>query len=294
MPCYHPLKGFRSKVVNDSGKRSIVFNRSDGFVDLPVEVPCGQCIGCRLERSRQWACRCIQEASMYDDNCFITLTFSEENFPDDGSLHVEDFQKFLKRLRKLIYPNKVRYFHCGEYGSKLQRPHHHACLFGYDFPDKELFSVRDGVRLYRSDILESLWPFGFCTIGDVTFESSAYVARYCVKKVNGSRRDEHYQGRHPEYVTMSRRPGIGHDWYKKYRNDMYPHDYMVIRGNIKCRPPRYYDNMFDKDFSQEYIGIKSKRKRSASESKNNTYDRLEAREKVKLAQMKHLKRSYDD
>ena len=100
----------------------------------------------------------------------------------------------------------VRFFHCGEYGELLYRPHYHACLFGFDFSDKVLWSTRGGVRLYRSKILEKLWTFGFSTIGDVTFESAAYVARYCTKKITGDKADEHYNGRSPEYVTMSRPP----------------------------------------------------------------------------------------
>ena len=151
-------------------------------------VPCGQCIGCRLERSRQWAIRCVHEASLHTDNCFITLTYSPDCLPSDGSLNHDDFQKFFKRLRKHIAPKKIRYYMCGEYGedlqqpSKLGRPHFHACLFGLDFDDKQLYIVRDDVKLYTSATLEKIWGKGFVTIGDVTFESAAYVARYIAKK----------------------------------------------------------------------------------------------------------------
>lgn len=86
VPCYSPVKGYRSAQLTKNGKRKIVFNREQGFVDLPVTIPCGQCIGCRLEKSRQWAIRCVHEASLYENNCFITLTYSPENLPEDGSL----------------------------------------------------------------------------------------------------------------------------------------------------------------------------------------------------------------
>ena len=155
MPCYSPLTGYVSRLANKNGKRPIVFNHRDGFLDLPVQVPCGQCIGCRLERSRQWAIRCVHEASLYDDNCFITLTYTDENLPCRGNrdcdkcdhfkekrcdglergLCKRDFQLFLKRLRKM-FGKGVRYHHCGEYGEQLGRPHHHACLFNFNFPDR--------------------------------------------------------------------------------------------------------------------------------------------------------------
>ena len=234
MPCFSPLSGCYSSIVNPSGKRSVVFEVSKADISKGiVQVPCGRCIGCRLERSRQWAVRCVHEAQLHKDNCFITLTYSPENVPKDSSLHLEHFQKFMKRLRKYIFtevqkvnflismmsvdtgrvigyvPSQgVRFFHCGEYGELLSRPHYHACLFGFDFSDKVLWSTRGGVRLYRSKVLEKLWTFGFSTIGDVTFESAAYVARYCTKKITGDEADKHYNGRSPEYVTMSRRPCI--------------------------------------------------------------------------------------
>ena len=89
MPCYSPLHGYRSKSVNPAtGKRSIVFSPSEGFTDFKLALPCGQCIGCRLERSRQWAMRCMHEASLYKNNCFITLTYAPEKLPPSGSLQL--------------------------------------------------------------------------------------------------------------------------------------------------------------------------------------------------------------
>ena len=175
MPCFHPLKCYRSKSLTVNNKRSIVFNIKDSNGDT-LEIPCGQCIGCRLERSRQWAVRISTEASLYEKNCFITLTFSPEHLEkrsNKWSLDVSDFQKFMKRLRKAVSPKKIRFFSCGEYGEKNMRPHYHACIFGYDFPDKILYTIRDECRLYRSPLLEKIWNLGFATVGDVTFESAA-------------------------------------------------------------------------------------------------------------------------
>lgn len=304
MPCYSPLTGYRAQRVNDSGKRSIVFNPAHGYRDLPVQVPCGQCIGCRLERSRQWAIRCMHEASLHTENCFITLTYSDEHLPSDRSLNVRDFQLFMKRLRKKYNDRAIRFYHCGEYGSRFGRPHYHALLFGFDFPDRQLFRVTSaGSRLYRSRDLESLWPFGFSTIGDVTFDSAAYVARYIMKKVTGDKAAEHYEWidpdtgeihqRKPEYTTMSRRPGIGKLWYDKYKHEVYPSDEVIVKGRA-VKPPKYYDGLYEIEYPEDAERVKEARKRAAARRKqDNTTERLRVREKVKLAQISRLKRSLD-
>ena len=290
MPCYHPLDGYKSKTVNPSGKRSIVFDIKEAYSDLKMQVPCGQCIGCRLEKSRQWAIRCTNEASLYENNAFITLTFNDENLKP--TLNKSDFQKFMKRLRKKFPLIKIRYFHCGEYGDKFSRPHHHACLFNIDFPDK--IPLPSNPKLYTSKILESLWPFGFSTIGEVNFETAAYVARYVTKKINGKLAEAHYAGRIPEYVTMSRRPGVGHDWFVKNQKDVFPHDYMVIRKGIKCKPPIYYDTQYSLTNPNELHKIKSIRGRAARENEHNAPERLDAREAVTKSRTKPIKRSYEN
>lgn len=292
MPCYHPMLAYRSRSLNENGKRPITFKASEGYTDLTVKLPCGQCIGCRLERSRQWAVRCVHEAQLHDSNCFITLTYNDENLPKDGSLHKDHFQKFMKRLRKQIEPIRVRYFQCGEYGEQLNRPHYHCCLFGYDFPDKQLWSIRKGTKLYRSESLEKLWPFGFSTIGDVTFESAAYVARYIMKKQTGANAEEYYRGRLPEYIAMSRRPGLAREWAELFLGDVYPADEIVIRGNMKCRPPKYYDAIFDCVDHRKMEKIKQARVVRAKEN-DEGLERLAVKERVKLKQVKELKRNYE-
>ena len=209
MPCYHPIIGWRSAVPNENGNYPILFNNNRKTILGPeTKIPCGRCIGCRLEYSRQWAVRCVHESKMHSNNCFITLTYDDVHLPDDRSLHVEHFQRFMKRLRKKC--GFVRFFHCGEYGENLGRPHYHAILFGLDFGDKRLFSRRDDINLYTSYDLSKLWTFGFSTVGDCNFDTAAYCARYTLKKFRGSpeAREAHYGGRRPEYCTMSRRPGI--------------------------------------------------------------------------------------
>lgn len=299
MPCYHPLQGYRAR-----GGKHIVFNPKDGWIDQKVQVPCGQCIGCRLERSRQWAMRCMHEASLYEDNCFITLTYNNDHLPKDGSLHKEHFQKFMKRLRKKHQNKTIRFYHCGEYGEKYRRPHYHAILFNHDFGDKKLFKTEKEIRLYTSKELEELWPYGFNTIGDVTFESAAYTARYIMKKQTGKSADKHYENVDietgeiikilPEYNTMSRRPGIGTEWYKKYNKDVYPKDFVTIRGK-KLKPPKFYDRMYEHQYPEDFEKIKDKRVELMNKNwKDNTPDRLRQKEIVKKAQLDKLKRNLEE
>jgi len=293
MPCFRPLKGYKARDVNPStGKRSIVFSPRDGYHDLPVTLPCGQCIGCRLERSRQWAIRCSHEASLHEKNCFITLTYDDKHLPHDSSLNVKHFQDFMKRLRFHNGPD-IRFFHCGEYGEKFKRPHYHACIFNFDFEDKKLWSNRRDVKLYTSEKLAELWPMGFSTIGDVTFESAAYVARYITKKVTGDLAPDHYGTRKPEYTTMSRRPGIGKAWFDKFTSDVYPDDFVVIREK-KMKPPKYYDRQFEIAYPSDFGRLKRKRKRDAEiHADNNDYYRLITREQIQQLKFKQLKRGYE-
>lgn len=308
MPCYYPLTGYRSRQVTRNGKRAIVFNTTDGYADLQVTVACGQCIGCRLERSRQWAVRCVHEASLYDDNCFITLTYEDKYLPQGGSLVKSDFQKFMKRLRFRFPDTKIRYFMCGEYGETFGRPHYHACIFNFDFPDKVLWRVRDGIRLYLSEILLELWPFGFSTIGDVTFDSAAYVARYVLKKITGESSEDFYKRVDldittgeifncydllPEYCAMSRRPGIGREWFDRYCSDVFPDDFVIVNGK-KVSPPKYYNNLYELDCPESYQEMKDKRvTRAFANRSDNTIERLIVKEKVKRGALNLLKREIE-
>lgn len=315
MPCYYPIRGYRSRNVNrETGKRPIVFKRSEGFVDLSLEVPCGRCIGCRLERSRKWAARCMLESELYDHNCFVTLTYDDKNIPDQsrcysacetakrnhgycgkGSLCKADFQKFMKRLRRR-YNKEIRYFMCGEYGRKKLRPHYHVILFDFDFAIKKLWSYdkKTGSVLYRSEALEKLWPFGFSTIGEVTFESAAYVARYILKKVTGDDAKKHYGQKTPEYCNMSRRPGIASDWLDKFKDDVYPDDSLIVRGDVRMKPPRYFDNKLEQSDPEALEKIKYARKKAARENPHNSPERREEIDGIKKRKVKRLKRSIED
>jgi len=288
--CFSPLDAWRT-----DGGEIVFFDRGGG---RHLTLPCGQCVGCRLERSRQWAVRIMHEASLHDDNCFITLTYDEDNVPRDGSLDKRHFQLFCKRMRKRL--GSFRFFHCGEYGESLGRPHYHACVFGLDFPDRELYRSSGENRLYTSKILDDLWQLGFATVGDLSFESAAYVARYVMKKVTGDAADEHYlrfsdDGEVirllPEYVTMSRRPGIARDWFQKFGNEVFPADEVISRG-FPARPPRYYDSLLEVSEPSVFDAVKRKRRLDVERfSDNCTTERLAVREECTHARVRSLKRA---
>lgn len=295
MPCYHPLPGWYSKTRNaKTGRRPITFRFADGYKDQAISVPCGRCIGCRLEKARQWAVRCMHESAMHRHNCFVTLTYNNSSI--DGinqSLRPRDFVLFMKQLRWKYGPG-IRFFQCGEYGDKLLRPHHHAILFNHDFPDRKLLPGTDMGRspLYSSAQLSELWPHGFSSIGNVTFQSAGYIARYALKKVNNERAAAHYQGKVPEYLTMSRRPGIGAGWIDRFKTDIYPSDELIVNGKI-TKPPRYYDERISKKNESMIKRVKATRKRKSKEEqrmKESTQTRLNARETVKTAAIQLLTR----
>jgi len=302
MPCYHPMPAVR--MVDGSVK---FVSRSKKGVDGSLELPCGQCIGCRLERSRQWAMRCLHESSLYESNSFITLTYDDSNLPAGGSLNYPDFQRFMKRLRKNS-KSTIRFYMGGEYGESTARPHFHACLFGYDFPDKVYFrKSASGEKLYTSKFLESLWPFGLSSIGDVTFQSAAYIARYCVQKVTGDAADVHYACPEfvdedgvvrssvvPEFNHMSLKPGIGARWLAKYQTDVFPRDYVVVNG-VKTKPPKYYDVLFERENPGVFSDLVAQRELDAYSgflAGEQSYARLDVKRQVKSAQLSQLKRDF--
>ena len=293
MPCYHPMPAVR---MSDGSVKFV--SRNKRGVEASLELPCGQCIGCRLERSRQWAIRCLHEASLHERNAFITLTYEDSNVPPGGSLNYRDFQLFMKRLRKVA--GKVTFYCGGEYGEQLARPHYHACIFGWDFPDKVYFKKSsDGSKLYTSKLLEKLWHLGMSCTGDVTFASAAYIARYCVQKVNGDAAKAHYETitddgeiiyRTPEFNHMSLRPAVGKRWLDKFMTDVYPRDFVVVNG-VKTKPPAYYDTLFEKENPGAFSEIVARRELDAENNlADNTWARLHVKETLQAARLNMLKR----
>ena len=298
MPCFYPQPAFRT----ETGAVVFAERRNLGGSVATLSLPCGQCVGCRLERSRQWAARCMHEASLYDQNCFITLTYDDAHLPEDYSLRYSDFQGFMKRLRSRFFSSKIRFYMCGEYGEDFGRPHYHAILFNFDFADKLYFKRVGESKLYTSAALSELWPFGHSLIGSATFESAAYVARYCLKKVTGKDAERHYRAvdpdtgetwvRTPEFNKMSLRPGIGGTWFEKYWKDVYPRGELIVRGHASV-PPRYYDKLFKRiDDADDLARIAYKREqRGKAHFEDNSADRLAVKEQVALARVSLKHRS---
>ena len=303
MPCYAPLQAFRSKDVGASGKRGITFNRNAAFSGVPMYVPCGQCVGCKLERSRQWAMRIVHEAQLYNANVFLTLTYDDKHLPLGNTLVKRDIQLFHKRLHNRLLRERgrgIRFYYCGEYGEATRRPHYHSIIFDYGFPDKKFHSrAKRGEDLFTSQYVRDLWPMGHNVIGAVSFDTAAYVARYCVKKISGPDAADHYitvdddgviHERVPEFTNMSRRPGIGFNWFKKYGEHSYQWDKIIVNGK-EVNPPRYYDTKYEQVDSAHLDKLKKKRSRMTpvrrAESK---IDRLRVRETVALAKLNLNKR----
>lgn len=317
MPCYHPLKAWRSYQVNASGKRSLTFSPDHAFGDS-FPLPCGRCIGCRLEHSRQWAVRCLHESQLHQDNCFLTLTLDDDHLVDrhwtgrtrkngdpvlGGTLLKKHWQDFMKRLRKKFPGRKLGYFHCGEYGDQERRPHYHAVMFNLDFEDKIFWQTRNGHPLYISETLSKTWGMGHCSIGAVTFESAAYVARYVCKKITGQMADAHYTVVDhdtgeifrllSEYTTMSLKPAIAKTWGEKFLQEVYSTDSVVVRGK-EMKPPRIYDRLLETADTARYEILKEDRlSRARERSQDSTPERLKVREEVKISQMQTLKREIE-
>jgi hypothetical protein len=259
----------------------------------------------------------MHEADTFPECHFVTLTISDQYREARGhtSLDKTELQKFFKRLRKQyqgynpIYcpfeekiKRPIRYFACGEYGDQSGREHYHACIFNIQLTDLELYKITEaGHRLYTSERLQSVWtcpdtkiPMGHVIIGSVTFDSAAYCARYMLKKQKGRNKKENCRedGEYlePEFVTMSRRPGLGAYWFHEYKTDVYPNDFIIVKGK-KTNVPRTYDEYLKKLDEKEFEEIKQQREIDALEHiDNNTPERLKVREAVAKAQQARLTR----
>ena len=301
MSCYHPYVAFAEKYNNSNeyiktknGKIKYKFlfkiNPDDIKTDLKkheiiemlsdkydsrdiIFLPCGQCIGCRLQYSREWANRLMLERQYHDSAIFLTLTYNEmfvpkRQFvlPETGecgtslSLCKRDIQLFMKRLRKHYGDDHIRFYAAGEYGSKTFRPHYHLIIFGVHVSDSYVWRVKfvDGQRFvyYRSPTIEKLWSFGNSEFTDVSWDTCAYVARYVTKKFTGDY-SEFYKWFNidPPFSLMSRKPGIARQYYDENLTNLFEHDTINIStdtGGLSFRHPSYYKRLYESDFSDSY------------------------------------------
>ena len=257
---------------------------------------------------------------------FLTLTYNQKSLPLDLSLQKSHFQKFIRALRDKYRKTNpiIRYFMCGEYGEATQenafiaRPHYHAIIFNFRFPDEKFLYEKHGNRVHTSAICNELWGRGDTEYGDVSMQSAAYVARYVLKKQNQhqSRQKDretgltHYQCIHPftgdlceripEYTKMSLKPGIGSDWYKKFKKDIYPSGQMYLGHSpdaakhskpIYVKAPRYFDKLLERERPDMMEAVTEKRIQYAKDhAANFSFNRRQAKEKITAQRVEKLKR----
>lgn len=296
MTCYHPLPAFRTAT-------GITFKERSGEDHIgTIEIPCGQCVGCRMRRAEEWSLRVMHEASLYKHNCFVTLTYGRDCLPENGSLCYEDFQLFMKRLRFHFRGRTIRFYMCGEYGDGGGRPHYHACLFNVDFPDQvPAGKSKSGEIYYKSELLARLWGHGIVSVQPLVRETAGYCARYIMKKALGKNAASAYERVNedgevlqlePEFARMSLRPGIGSGWFERYVSDVYPLDAVVADG-VRHRVPRTYDR-WAKRAGLDLDEIEFERqKRARAAFADNTDERRQVREVVHLAKVRDLKRGLE-
>ena len=304
--CKSPLKGFQiGTTINGKPEYKIVSYHAhhvekvnnvwraayepfvSAFAEKVVreftEIPCGHCIECYLNYSQMWANRCMMELTNYQPcECwFLTLTYDNEHVPYvesvpgiEGTLYKEDLQRFWKRLRQYIVrelgeTSRLRYFACGEYGSNTLRPHYHAIVYGLPHIDLQSWiPSKSGHPLFRSNILEKIWTNGIVTVSPVSWNTCAYTARYVLKKADKSFDQNLYRNANiiPEYIVMSRRPGIGREYYELNKEKIYKFDEIILKtddGGKIVKPPKYFDDLFEAECPDAYKEIKERRQETA-------------------------------
>ena len=276
MTCYSPLV----RAVTEGGEVHFFHKAEDNeprgaYVKMQT-VPCNGCIGCRMRKQLDWTLRGLHELQTSDYKAaFVTLTYDDEHLPKDGCISKDHLQKFLKRLRRHMdiqnIDVQIRYFACGEYGEMSDRPHYHLIIYGYDFPDKQVYkqSVK-GHKYYNSPLIAKAWKYGYNVVAEVTMETIAYTAKYVMKKITGEQADSHYargavdettgevQMLTPEFQLASRNPALGRAWFEKYKTDVFPSDEIVHEGRT-FPVPAYYLRILEKINPAEYAEIKEQR-----------------------------------
>lgn len=295
IPCYHPLiaEVDYERDVFDKAKKKLHFvsypiSLDDAFSSSNhLLIPCGQCMGCRLEYSRQWANRMMMELDSHEDAWFVTLTYNDEHLPLSANpatgevvatLRKRDVQLFMKRLRKHRPGVKIRYFCSGEYGDKGKRPHYHLIIYGLKLDDLVYYKHSEEIKgkyfnYYLSPFLEKIWSdengqIGWVVVAEVAWETCAYTARYVMKKLKGEQADVYSTlGIEPPFALMSRKPGLGSQYYHDHP-DMYNSPLVsmpTVRGGIQFAPPKYIDSLFAEEFPVTFDEIQEIRTTAAKE-----------------------------
>lgn len=274
MSCYHPIEAwdytdqldlFGPRQISMKGPHDLDDRKKMIRQGRRLLLPCRKCVGCRLDKSREWANRVVMEQLYHQESWFLTLTYDDEHLPPaypvdpatgeilsvHATLVKDDLQKFFKRLRKNS-KQELRYFASGEYGSQTYRPHYHCLIFGLHLDDlKPIKQNFSGDQYYISDFISKCWPFGIHILGQVTWNSAAYVARYTMKKATHGYTKEYYEkaGIQSEFQTMSLRPAIGRRFYDDHP-DLFEYstfNVTTMYGGLKMSPPEYFRKLHKKD-----------------------------------------------
>ena len=321
MPCYHPLIRYEDKTkyitaadghkyhpaqINRPFDRKETLEYTTQFHGAGL-IPCGKCIGCRLEYAKEWANRGYLESKLYDDNfCwFVTLTYDDNNLVTEwkdekegisnsavsGTLVPRHFTRFMHDLRQIMERRYnrtgIRFMGCGEYGDEKERPHYHVILFNCYLPSDTFYEPRliNKEFYFRNTIIEEAWKKGISNISECTWNTINYTARYITKKVNGKESWKHYaeKGIYPEFMRVSRMPGIAKPYYDLHKEDIYKTDSIWIKnkaGIVQCKPPKYFDYLYEKECPEHWKRIQADRKRAERNQENlindtHSYMRLE-------------------
>lgn len=272
MPCFRPVTCWQPL---DGGAISF----SERKDHREIQIPCGQCIGCRINRQQMWAFRALAEASLHPSNWFLTLTYSNENLPAHGALQHRDWQLFAKRVRKSLGP--FRYLMCGEYGPQTLRPHYHALLFGLELPDAKPSGLRRGHTVFKSEALHRNWGLGLIELGSVSPMSARYCAGYVLKDTRQPSRVIEDTGEivtlPAPYGRMSLKPGLGDAWIRRYYPEVFAHG-ACFSQDKRYRIPDRFKHILDGIDPVAYETLQADAVGQATISPDNSPERLAVRE----------------
>lgn len=290
MVCTSPMDAYPAPP--GAPNRKPVFAASASYEGArPFKLQCGRCMACRLSVARDWDTRIAHECQLHESNLFFTPTYADEHLPSDWSVSMRTHQLLVKRVRNRFGAG-IRFFGCGEYGERHRRPHYHTIFFGLDLPDLKQWANSDsGQPMFRSAEVERLWPFGHCLVQRVSLGAGAYIARYTTKKVYGQRASDHYRRTStdpvtgefrewwvkPEFLVMSRRPGIGADWLLRFPGDV-ADGRVVINGERRSVPRFYVERLGDRERDRllrerKAAALADVRKRPGEYVERRVYDR---------------------
>lgn len=296
MPCYHPLTrvSIPGNINLDTGK---LIGTVKPYIPLEKrlpdvtyqDIPCGQCLGCRLDYSRKWADRLMMEAREHEFSWFVTLTYDDLHLPTGArsdpatgevlsfvpTLRKRDVQLFMKSLRKAVAPVRIRFFCSGEYGDKTFRPHYHLIVFGLPLDDLKFYKAGSAGQLYyNSPTISKAWDEkGYCVVAPATYETMLYTSRYVTKKLKGFESSFYKaNGIEPPFSLMSRKPGIGANTYSF---DMMHYENICLPQGRRAPHPRYFQKLLERDYPDFYEVYKSDRQQRCDSRMQQLLDSIE-------------------